>query len=222
VRDIKAKKVILWLLALLILFLCFYVYSGFYGTPWEKKQQATNMQKYLEKKYQNDFVIKSTSYNYLSETYQSYAYPQQHSELLFMVEQDQEAKEGYSDTYPKVVWGTNLANNIKAKIKKLFPNIDESTFKAERIVEKGEYFGPHIPTYKEINVSQLACSITVNINTKWEQLDPMRNEVKLNQLQQYLKSIHFPVLVEIRYFEKEMNKNDKVYFLTEDGRIVDK
>ena len=213
---------ILWLLALLTLFLCFFVYSGFNGTPWGKKQQETEMQKYLEKKYQKDFVIKSTSYNFLSETYQAYAYPRDHSELLFMVEQDQDALKGYSDTYPKVFWGTGFSSNIKAEVKKLFPNLDEATFTAERIVERGEFFGPHIPTYQEIHVSQLSCSITINIKTNWQQLDQTQNQEKLKQLRKYFHEIHFPVLIEINYYENEIHDNEKVYFITEDGRIVEK
>jgi hypothetical protein len=180
------------------------------------------MQKFLEKKYNKDFAIKSTSNNPLSETYQSYAYPKQRSDLLFMVEEDPTIKAGYSDTYPKVIWGTDLSNNIKAKVKNLYPNLEKSTFKAEQIVEKGEYVGPHVPTYEEMNVSQLACSITVNIKANWEQLDRKKNAEKLNQLRDYFKTIHFPVLIEIRFFKKEMHNNEKVYFITEDGRIVDK
>ncbi|WP_440446368.1 YfjL-like protein [Neobacillus bataviensis] len=99
---IKATKIILWLVSLLLLGFSFYVYSQFYGTPWEKQQQEMNMEKYLEKKYHHDFAIKKTRYNFLSETYQAYAYPRKQSQLLFLVEQSPNSKEGYSDTYYKV------------------------------------------------------------------------------------------------------------------------
>lgn len=221
-RSIKATKIILWLLALLILLICSYVYSKFYGTPWEKKQQATGMQTYLEEKYQTDFVIQKTSYNYLSESYQAYAYQRDHSNLLFMVEQDPDSKIGYSDTYPKVIWESDLSSAIKAKIKRLFPALDEPTLKAVRIVERGEYLGPHIPTYEEVNASQLSCSVTININTNWDQLNQKREKDKMVELSNYLKRHHFPVLIEVRYFEVEMHVNEKVFFITENGRIVER
>ncbi|MGG3470607.1 hypothetical protein ABES02_24370 [Neobacillus pocheonensis] len=61
-----------------------------------------NMENYLEEKYQAEFAIKKTSYNFLSERYQSYAYPKKDSQLLFMVEQDPDTKEGYTDTFYKL------------------------------------------------------------------------------------------------------------------------
>ncbi|WP_442417890.1 YfjL-like protein [Neobacillus ginsengisoli] len=218
----KATKVILWLLAVLILFICFYVYASLFGTPWEKAAQEANIQSYLTKKYRTDFVIMKTKYNHLSETYQSYAFPKENPDLLFSVEQDQDAYAGYSDTYPKVLWESDGSSKMKAKIKQIFPNLDVPTFKALRIVERGEFYGPNIPTYEEVHASQLGCSLTINMKANWEKMNMKVEKQKIHDLSSYLKEEHFPILVEIRYFEKEMHLNEKVYFLTEDGKIVEK
>lgn len=60
------------------------------------------MQTYLVKKYKIEFSIQKTSYNPLLEIYQAYAYPKDHKELLFMVQEDPDSKDGYTDTYLKV------------------------------------------------------------------------------------------------------------------------
>lgn len=210
------------MLALLILFICFYVYSGLYGTPWEKAKQEARIQSYLIKKYHTEFIISRTSYNHFSETYQSYAYPRENPDLLFSVEQDQDVKAGYSDTYPKAIWESDLSSKMKAKIKAIFPNLDVPTFKMLRIVERGEFYGPNVPTYEEVHASQLACSLTINIKANWENMNMDNEKEKIHQLSIYLKAQHFPVLVEVRYFEKAIHQNEKVYFLTEEGKIVEK
>jgi hypothetical protein len=214
--------VILWLLTVLILFICFYVYASLFGTPWGKAKQEASIQSYVTKKYNKDFVIKKTTFNHLTETYQSYAYPKENPDLLFSVEQDRDAIAGYSDTYPKVMWDSDLSSKMKAKIKAIFPNLNGPTFKVMRIVERGEFFGPHIPTYEEVHASQLGCSLTINMKANWEKMNMKSEKQKMYELSSYLKKQHFPILVEIRYFEKEMHQNEKVFFISEVGKIIEK
>lgn len=217
----RAANWMFWLLTALILFLCSYVYAGYFGTPWEKSRQKGEMQSYLTKKYQDDFSIEKTKYNPLSETYQAYAYPNNHAHLLFLVQVDHDSKSGYSDTYPKVVWGTDLSVEMKRKMKDLFPDLDESSFKAMQILERGESYSPNIPTISPLHASPRSCFITINVKAKWNQQDPIREHKKLAELNEYLQSIHFPVLVEVRYFEREISQHSKVFFITEDGKIID-
>jgi hypothetical protein len=176
------------------------------------------MESFLNHKYHTKFLIKETHYNYLSETYQSYAYPISNPSLLFFVQEDQDSPMKYSDTYPKVFWESNQSVNMKAMIKHLFPNLEQSTFKAMQIVERGEYYSSNIPTYKNISASELACSVTINIPSNWEKLNQINEHKKVNELSRYLKTIHFPVLIEIRYYDNE--KIVKVFYITEDGRII--
>jgi hypothetical protein len=178
------------------------------------------MELYLTKKYHRVFLIKNTRYNYLSETYQSYAYPKEFPSLIFFVGQEQDAVEGYSDTYPKVFWESSYAGKLKAIIKNLYPNLDVESFKTLQIVERGEYVNPNSITYNELGISQLACSITINIPSKWETLSQSHEYKKMDVIKKYLKFIHLPVLVEIRYFDKEIHANPKVFFIMEDGRII--
>ncbi|MDQ6597467.1 hypothetical protein E2K98_06540 [Bacillus salipaludis] len=219
--HIRFSKVFIWIISFLIVILSLFVYSGFNGTPWEKHRQSKNMTTYLTKKYHNAFIIKNIDYNFLSETYQAYSYPKGHPELVFTVEEDEDASAGYSDTFPKVFWESELSSNLKKTIKGLFPHLDKTTFTAERIVDRGEYFGPHIPTYQKIYTSQLACSITIYMKTKWEKVKQATELEKVKRLSHHLKSIHFPVLIQVTYYEKARNENDKVFFITEDGRIVE-
>lgn len=179
------------------------------------------MELYLDNKYHTAFLIKKTGYNYLSEAYQSYVYPKSNPSLLFMVQQDPIAKTGYSDTYPKVFWESDSARHLKAKIKNLFPHLDAPTLKALQLVERGEFYSPGLLTYNDLSLSRLACSITINIPLKWESLNNTVELKKMELLKQYLISIHFPVLIEVRYYEKEIRVNEKVFFITEDGQIIE-
>jgi hypothetical protein len=174
------------------------------------------MESYLNHKYHTKFFIKETHYNYLSETYQSYAFPKTNPSLLFFIQQDQDSPMRYSDTYPKVFWESNQSVNTKAMIKHLFPNLEQSTFKAMQIVERGD----NIPTNYDISTSQLACSITINIPSNWQNLNQIKEHKKMNELSRYLKTVHFPVLIEIRYYDKE--NIVKVFFITEDGKIIER
>jgi hypothetical protein len=222
VRDIKATKIILIVFAGLILTFSFYAYTVFYGTPWGKQKHEKNMQNFISEKYQSEFVLSKMSYNFLSETYQGYAYPKDHPDLLFIIEQDVDTPRGYSDNYPKVMWDSELAKEIKAQIKGLFPNLDERMFKALPIKEKGEIFGPNIPAYEELNVSILSTSIPIDIKTKWSQMNHGKELQKMKKLSQLLQEARFPVLMEIRYYENELNEQAKVFFIKEEGDIIEK
>lgn len=208
--------------AVLILTFSAYAYTVFYGTPWEKQKQEKNMQSYITEKYHSDFVLTKISYNFLSETYQGFAYPKKHSNLLFIIEQDLDSPRGYSDNYPKVMWESELATTLKAEIKQLFPDLAEESFKALQIKDKGEIFGPNIPTYEEINVSILSTSIPIDIKTNWSQIDQNNEIQKMKKLSQFLQKAGLPVLIEIRYFENEMNEHAKVFFITEEDKIIEK
>lgn len=206
----------------LILSFSVYAYTVFYGTPWGKQKHEKNIQSYITEKYHTEFVLTKISYNFLSETYQGYAYPIEHSNLLFIIEQDMDSPSGYSDNYPKVMWDSELATNIKAQIKELFPDLDEGMFKALQIKDKGEIFGPNIPTYEEINVSILSTSIPIDIKTNWTQLNQKNEIQKMRKLSQFLQEAGFPVLIEVRYYENEMSEQAKVFFITEKGDIIEK
>jgi hypothetical protein len=206
----------------LILSFSVYAYTVFYGTPWGKQKHETNMQSYITEKYQNEFVVTKTSYNFLSETYQGYAHPKEHPNLLFIIEQDLDAPLGYSDNYPKVMWDNELAANLKTQIKELFPNLNEGMFKALQIKDKGEFFGPNIPTYQEANISILSTSIPIDIKANWKQVNQKSEIMKMKKLSQFLQKVDFPVLMEVRYYENEMNEQAKVFFITEKGEIIEK
>ncbi|WP_152597325.1 YfjL-like protein [Neobacillus niacini] len=221
-RNIRATKIILMVFAGLILSFSVYAYTVFYGTPWGKQKHEKNIQSYITEKYHTEFVLTKISYNFLSETYQGYAYPIEHSNLLFIIEQDMDSPHGYSDNYPKVMWDSELATNIKAQIKELFPDLDEGMFKALQIKDKGEIFGPNIPTYDEINVSILSTSIPIDIKTNWTQLNQKNEIQKMRKLSQFLQEAGFPVLIEVRYYENEMSEQAKVFFITEKGDIIEK
>ncbi len=206
----------------LILIFSIYAYTVFYGTPWEKQNNKKNMANYITEKYQTEFVIKKVSYNFLSETYQGYAFPKDHPNLIFMVEQDTDAHRGYSDNYPKVMWDSELAANLKGQIKGLFPNLDEGMFKALQIKDKGEIYGPNIPNYEEKNISMVSTSIPIDIKINWIHMNPKKEKEKMRKLIRILREASFPVLIEIRYYETEMNENAKVFFITEEGEIIEK
>jgi hypothetical protein len=222
--KMRGKKLIGVVAGLLLVILGMTVYFLFSGTPWEKYKQETKMQNYLETKYQLEFVFTKTAYNFLSETYQAYAYPKGHTDVEFMVEENGESKAGYSDTYPEAMWQSELSSDIKTKMKELFPNLDESSFQALRIVERGEYYGRGIPTYKRVPASHLDTSISIKIIGNWEQMDQQAEIDKMKLLGQYLQSIPFPVLVEVWYIEdniNNINENTQAFFISEYGALIE-
>lgn len=89
--------------AILILFFGLYAYTVFNGTPWEKRQHEKNMQKYLTGKYETEFVLEKIDYNFFYESYQGFAYPKENHNLVFIIEEDNEASKGYSDNFSKVI-----------------------------------------------------------------------------------------------------------------------
>ncbi|WP_307302435.1 hypothetical protein [Neobacillus driksii] len=180
------------------------------------------MKRYISEKYQSDFIVTKISYNFLSETYQGYAYPKEYPNLLFIIKQDKDAPLGYSDNYPKVMWDSELAANLKAQIKELFPDLNGGLFKALQIKDKGEFFGPNIPAYQEANVSIFSTSIPIDIKANWTQVNQQNEILKMKKLSQFLKEEDFPVLMEVRYYENEMNEQAKVFFITDKGKIFEK
>jgi hypothetical protein len=60
------------------------------------------------------------------------------------------------------------------------------------------------------------------MKANWEKMNMKSEKQKMYELSSYLKKQHFPILVEIRYFEKEMHQNEKVFFISEVGKIIEK
>lgn len=211
---------ILMVFAVLILFFSFYAYSVFYGTPWEKNTQEGKMEKYLSNKYHDTFVFTKIKYNFLSETYQGYAYPKNDSYLIFKIEEDPLSTAGYSDNFPKVIWESELSSEIKEKIKQLFPALEPTSFKAQQMKGKEEAIASNTPYYEEGKVSLLATSIPIEVKTNWNQVNQKNEMEKMQELSQYLQSVDFPVFVEVRYSNDERAENAKVFLITDEGEIL--
>lgn len=199
----------------------FFVFSLVFGTPWERIAVKEKMEDYLENKYELTFKINDISYNYLSETYQAYAAPENEPQLEFFVQEASDAKSGYADSYPLVFWGSGSAKQFKEKIENLFPKLEPYSLDAKTIVERGEVYGPNIPTYKESGSSHLAASIRINVIEDWTKLDQQKEYAKIKDLSEFFQNKAFPVLIEIRYFENEFDES-KVIYIAEDGSLIEK
>jgi hypothetical protein len=44
----------------------------------------------------------------------------------------------------------------------------------------------------------------------------------MQKLSQFIQEATFPVLIEVRYYENELNEQAKVFFITEEGDIIEK
>ncbi|WP_157796194.1 YfjL-like protein [Bacillus xiapuensis] len=143
----RKRKVILAGLIILI-FLSGFTYSYFKGTPWKKRQVAKELERYLEERYEQSFVLKSTFFNAEERQYGAVFSPKNDQSMAFNAREDGE-KQTYSDDYPEGVWQREFQEDIESAVRKNFPNMTD-WFVGTAYGQSAELVkGPAIPTYQE-------------------------------------------------------------------------
>lgn len=143
----KKKK---WIVvaALIFIGIAAGITSIFYGLPWKERAVAKKLEKHLEEKYDQDFVLKRTSYNWKFSWYGGSFYPEGDPDLAFHAEDI--GQNEYMDTYPEVVWNRQLQEKIKPFYQKVYPDVD--TFETLYTEQSADMVpGPDIPDFTEVD-----------------------------------------------------------------------
>lgn len=122
-----------------------WITSAFYGLPWKEKAIAAKLESYLEKRYEQDFTLKESFYNFKNGSYGAWFYPASDPELEFYAEEGF-AEYTYVDIYPEVLWARQLKDAVQPIAKENYPgaSVDTGyvTYESLDIVN-----GPDIPTF---------------------------------------------------------------------------
>ena len=144
----KSRKRFLIISAVVIVIgIAAWIASGVYGLPWKEKAVAAKLENYLEKKYEQNFTLKESFYNFKDGSYGAWFYPASDPELEFYAEEGF-AEYTYVDIYPEVLWARQLKDAVRPIAKEIYPgaSVDTSyaTYESLDIVK-----GPVIPRFDD-------------------------------------------------------------------------
>lgn len=148
-KSMKNRKLLLIVSAMLVVAsAAAWIASAFYGLPWKEKAVAAKLENYLEKRYEKDFTLKESFYNFKDGSYGGWFYPAGDPELEFHAEEGF-AEYTYVDNYPEEVWARQLKEAVHPLTKGIFPKVSSVstgyvTYESLDIVK-----GPEIPPFDQ-------------------------------------------------------------------------
>ncbi len=99
-----------------------FVFYFFNGAPWDLISYKNKIGEYLEKKYDKDFVIEKTTFDFFhGKTYHSYAHPKESPDLSFYVGQNPSTRE-IEDSYLNQLWNKQAKDELGPIVEKFFPD----------------------------------------------------------------------------------------------------
>ncbi|WP_338753714.1 hypothetical protein [Bacillus sp. FJAT-52991] len=177
----KRRKKILVISVILLVCIGGFIYAYFEGLPWKKKQVARELQQYLEERYDESFVLKSTFFDVEERKYGATFSPTSDQSMAFNAR-----KEGgeytYIDDYPEGVWQREFQEDIEPAVRQHFPNLTDwyvgtAYGQSGKLVE-----GPHIPSYQEAGafmwVEVSKAGIFNDSDQQWEQIYQLVHEAQ--------------------------------------------
>ncbi|MBD8006198.1 YfjL-like protein [Bacillus norwichensis] len=166
------KKLLIVLPVVIVAGLAAWLISAFYGLPWKEKAVAGKLESYLEEKYEQDFILKESFYNFKDGSYGAWFYPEANPKLEFHAEEGF-AEYTYVDNYPEILWARQLKEAVKPIAKDIYPaaSVDTNyvTYESLDIVK-----GPEIPRFDETE-AMLGVRIEIGIpfsenDEQWQRL----------------------------------------------------
>lgn len=122
--------------------------AAFYGLPWKEKALAGKLEAHLEKKYEKDFVLKESYFNFKDGKYGGSFYPKDDPSLAFYADEGY-GEYKYADDYPGVVWSRQLKEELEPEAKKAFPHMKTIQIDFVRSENVDMVKGPAIPHYSQ-------------------------------------------------------------------------
>lgn len=201
-----------WIIGLAILFLAFFIYSIFNGTPWGKENMRRESSKYLQAKYGDEMTIESIEYDFKNSTYFNYKYYavahlKENSEVRYLVTKYHGE---LSDDYYVSFW----EYEVKQEIREQFHQISSVSFhlRSDPSNDSSNVSGTYPPSYHEIkkeikeeDMPELRLWFSVNEDKQEQTMNAMFEIVSFLKEKEYrLSSIHFKL---------DSNLDEKSFYL---------
>lgn len=156
----KKRKVFLLIILMTGIAFIITVYLFFQGLPWKKVAVAKELEHYLDKKYEQEFILKEKYYNFKDGRYGGIFYLKNEPSLEFNADEGY-SENKYEDTFPGVVWAEQLNEDIDAFYKDIYPEIH--LFDTDYVIDTkiDMVKGPYIPRYDTVD-ALLSVSFTIN------------------------------------------------------------
>ncbi|WP_203362090.1 hypothetical protein [Bacillus sp. REN10] len=157
------------------------VYAYFKGVPWKEKQVARELQQYLEERYDESFVVKSTFFDAKERTYGAVFSPVRDQSMAFNARKESRERT-YMDDYPEGVWQREFQEDIEPAVRQHFPNLAD-WYVGTAYGQSGELVkGPNIPSYQEAGafmwVEVNKAGIFNDSQQQWEQIYQLVHEAQ--------------------------------------------
>ncbi|WP_043929808.1 hypothetical protein [Bacillus sp. EB01] len=154
---LKSKKFLV--LSVILFSIIGFIFFFFYGTPWNMMSYKSEFKRYLENKYNEDFVIKEISYDLLpGGTYHAYAFSKNNPEVTFHVGQDSKLDEIY-DSYHHELWNYQARNEITPIIEEIFPNKFNHAAEVMDILTPNVTNSSNVPNYIGVVTLQIGIAM---------------------------------------------------------------
>ncbi|VEF46727.1 Uncharacterised protein [Bacillus freudenreichii] len=140
------KRILIFSSVAIVVGIAAWITIAFNGLPWKEKAVAAKLENYLEEKYDQEFTLKESFFNFKDGRYGAWFYPTEDRELEFYAEEGF-AEYTYVDIYPEVLWARQLKEAVQPIAKEVYPEIDKVdtgyvTYESLDIVK-----GPDIPPF---------------------------------------------------------------------------
>ncbi|MCP8616146.1 hypothetical protein [Salirhabdus salicampi] len=174
---LKSKKILVF--AVVLFSIMGFIFYFFYGTPWDMIAYKSKFETYLEDKYNQDFVIKEISYDFLhGGTYHAYAFSKNYPEVTFHIGQNPKLNE-IDDAYHYEMWRYQAKNEISPIIEDIFPN------RINHAVEVKDFIAPHVtensnvPNFRDIVTLEIGIAMNHTKITKENEETEMKKAFRL-------------------------------------------
>ncbi|RST77339.1 hypothetical protein D4T97_002295 [Siminovitchia acidinfaciens] len=140
------KRILIFSFVAIVVGIAAWITVAFNGLPWKEKAVAAKLENYLEEKYDQEFTLKESFYNFKDGSYGAWFYPTEDPKLEFYAEEGF-AEYTYVDIYPEVLWARQLKEVVQPIAKEVYPEIEKVdtgyvTYESLDIVK-----GPDIPPF---------------------------------------------------------------------------
>lgn len=189
------KSRILLVVAVILAIMCGFIFYFNYGTPWGLISYENQFEKYLDDKYDKDFVIEKISFDLIhGGTYHADAHAENETDVTFYVGQNTATK-AIEDSYHFETWQKQASLELGPIVKKYYPDNYNYAIMVIPVNNPSINEKSQIPNYKNYTTVEIGVSIdnfeVTNVNRDSE---IERSYLLLNALKEHgIKFNHFSI-----------------------------
>ena len=191
-----------------IIAICLYIFISSFGNPIKKYTVSQELLNKLEEKYDEQFTLVESSYNWKGGIYGGVYQPEKNNKIQFTAEKYRTGN--LSDYYPEEIWLYEIEEELIPKAKEIFFDYDQVEASTVWGIGSDEVKEGSIPSYKDISNGD-ALQIIIRTKLAYTEVDKEEVEQKIFTLVQFLKKKSSTVGLMVSFDTPKETKEDGFY-----------